>query len=718
MWRSFEKVDGHITSFGSVTRRLRSGFWLGDGCVFRVAVDIGGTFTDLVGIDDRGLKFCVLKVKSTPSAPEEAFVDGMRRFLAENQIRACEVRDIVHVGTIGSNLFLGQIGIRMPKTALVTTEGFRDVLEIGRQNRPELYNIFFHRPKPLVPRKLRLEVNERTGPRAEILRKPDDGDLKVLARKLKDANVDSVAICFLNSYLNEANEKKAKQALAQVADFVFASFEIDPEHREYERMSTTVVNAILAPVISLYLNSALSKLKSVGIVAPMQLLSSSGGLVDLEVARNKPVVAVESGPAAGVVGAAEMARMLGRGYVLSLDMGGTTAKAGCIVDYTPLIVPEMEVGGRVHLGRAIKGSGYPVRYPSVDIAEVSAGGGTIVWADEIGTLRAGPISAGAVPGPACYAAGGEAATITDANLILGRLSSTLLGNEMNLDVKLATRSMEEVAKRVRMSVVETAAASVHLVNLHMARALDIVSLERGQDPRRFTLMAFGGAGPMHAAELAEQIQANTVIVPPHPGLFSALGMMMTDMKYSYVKGVLKRLDEVPDQFFEETWERMTKEAMANLNRTTETVRIRMSKSVDVRYLGQGFELEIQAPAHFDRSSLRELFEEKHEAVYGYRHVGEPLEITALRLTLTVAIEKPSLSRTARGDLQTRPESIRKVWCSGRWYDTPILWRNNLLSSYAVEGPAIIEEYDSTTVVSPGWKCAKDEHDCLLMERVK
>jgi len=686
--------------------------------MFRVTVDIGGTFTDLVGIDDKSLKLCVLKVKSTPANPEEAFVDGMCRFMVENQIPAHEVHDIVHVGTIGSNLFLGQIGIQMPKSALLTTHGFRDVLEIGRQNRPELYNIFFQRPKPLVPRKLRLEVNERTDSRGEILRKPDGEDLEAVANKLKEAKVDSVAICFLNSYLNAENERKAKEALGQVADFVFASFEIDPEYREYERTSTTVVNAVLAPVISLYLNSALSKLKSIGVMAPMQLLSSSGGLVDLEAARKKPVVAVESGPAAGVVGAAEIARILGRRYVLSLDMGGTTAKAGCIVDYTPLIVPEMEVGGRVHLGRAIKGSGYPVRYPSIDIAEVSAGGGTIVWADEIGTLMVGPLSAGAVPGPACYAAGGEAATITDANLILGRLNSTLLGNEMYLDVKLATRAMEGVAKIVGMSVVETAAASIRLVNLHMARAFDIVSLERGQDPRKFSLMAFGGAGPMHAAELAEQIQANTVIVPPHPGLFSALGMMMTDMKYSYVKGVLKRLDEIPDEFFDETWERMAREAIANLNRTTETAKISTYKSVDVRYLGQGFELEIQTLAHFDRSSLRELFEEKHEAVYGYRHIGEPLEITALRLTLTIAIEKPSLNGTASGDPKTRTESNRNVWFNDRWYDTPILWRNNLPSSHPVEGPAIIEEYDSTTVVPPGWKCTKEEHTCIVMERVK
>ena len=683
--------------------------------MLRIAVDIGGTFTDLVGIDDQNRKLFVLKIKSTPTTPEDAFVDAIKRLISENQIPPAKIDSVVHVGTIGSNLFLGQLGLKMPKTALVTTEGFRDVLEIGRQNRTELYNVFFQRPKPLVPRRLRFEVEERTDSSGRVSRKVAKEDLELVARNLSDADVDSVAICFLNSYLNPENEKIAKSALAHTADFVFVSSEIDPEHREYERSSTTVVNAILAPVVSLYLNSALTKLKGIGITAPVQLLSSSGGLVDLETARIKPLIAVESGPAAGVVGAGEFAKMIERRNVLSLDMGGTTAKAGCIVDYTPLIVPEMEVGGRVHLGRWIKGSGYPIRYPSVDIAEVSAGGGTIIWADEIGTIRVGPISAGAVPGPACYSSGGQAATITDANLILGRLGATLLGNEIPLDIKLATRSMEEVASKVEMSTVETAAASIHLVNLHMARAIDIVSLERGQDPRKFSLMAFGGAGPMHAAELAEQVGISTVIVPPYPGLFSALGMIMTDVKYAYVKGVLNPLDDLPDAFFEETWELMTQEFLSSFKRVTEDTSITtFSRSVDVRYLGQGFELEVQVPKQFNRLNLRELFEQKHEAVYGYRHVGEPLEVTALRLTATTAIAKPSLSLMESAKRRTGTETHRSVWFNDGWQDTPVLWRDNLSAS--IDGPVIIEEYDSTTVVPPDWNCIGGRNNCLIMER--
>ena len=683
----------------------------------RIAVDIGGTFTDLVGMDNEGSKLFVLKVKSTPTAPEVAFVESIIRLMSENQLLPSEIDNIVHVGTIGSNLFLGQLGIKMPKTALVTTRGFRDVLEIGRQNRPELYNVFFKRPTPLVARKLRFEISERTNSTGDVIREVDDWELKPLAKRLRDAHIESVAICFLNSYLNSDNEKKVKRALSESADFVFASFEIDPEHREFERTSTTVVNAVLAPVVSQYLSCALSRLKDIAITAPVQLLSSSGGLVDLDSARARPIIAVESGPAAGVVGAAEVAKMLGRNRLLSLDMGGTTAKAGCIVDYVPLIVPEIEVGGRAHSGRVVRGTGYPVRYPSVDLAEVSAGGGTIIWADEIGTLRVGPISAGAAPGPACYASGGEAPTITDANLILGRLGSTLLGREMPLDVNLATRSMKEVATKVGMGLTEAAAASIRLVNLHMARALDIVSLERGQDPREFSLMAFGGAGPMHAAELADQVGIDTVIVPLHPGLFSALGMMMTDMKYHYVKGVLRLLDELPDNFFKEAWNLMLQEAVSTAKRQSdqlnaETIFVR---SVDARYLGQGFELEVQLSGDFNRESLRESFERKHEAVYGYRHIGEPIEITAVRLTMIIPVARPSLKLTV-GAPREIEEAHRKVWFNDTWCEGTVLWRDNVLGSQPLYGPLIIEEYDSTTVVPPGWNCRRDENNCLSLKR--
>jgi N-methylhydantoinase A len=682
----------------------------------RVAVDIGGTFTDLVAIDESS-KLHVLKMRSTPSTPEDAFIQIIEQLLIENNFRGDQIERIVHVGTLGSNLFLGQIGIRIPKVALLTTQGFRDVIEIGRQNRPELYNVFFQRPKPLIPRKLRFEVDERIDSRGRPLRKIDETKVRELAGRLKHEDLEAVAISFLNSYLNPENERTAKRILSDVSSFIFASSDVDPEHREYERTSTTVVNSILAPIISQYLDTAMKKLVELGINSPIQLLSSSGGLVDLEEARSRPIVAIESGPAAGVVGASEVAKQLGKRHVLSLDMGGTTAKAGCIVDYTPLVISEIEVGGRVHLGRIIKGSGYPVRYPSIDLAEVSAGGGTIIWSDEIGTLRVGPISAGADPGPACYPTGGEQPTITDANLLLGRLGPMLLNN-MKLDVKRAVHAMKRVADNVRMDVTEIAAASIKLVNLQMARAVDIVSLERGLDPRMFSLITFGGAGPMHAAELAEQLGVNSIIIPPYPGLFSALGMMLTDMKYTYVKGLLRSIDELSESFIEDTWNQLTQEALNRLkSKSIDTSKANIIRSVDVRYYGQGFELEIPAATPFSRTRIVEAFEDKHEMVYGYRHESEPIELTALRLTILLPATKVDLDSLTRTDQpEPQPPKNRKVWFENEWFDTQIYRRESTPTDSILPGPAVIEAYDSTILIPPAWQSRNQRNGCLILER--
>jgi N-methylhydantoinase A len=461
----------------------------------------------------------------------------------------------------------------------------------------------------------------------------------------------------------------------------------------------------------------MKKLAKLRINSPVQLLSSSGGLVDLEEARSRPIVAIESGPAAGVVGASEVAKQLGERHVLSLDMGGTTAKAGCIVDYSPLVTSEIEVGGRVHLGRIIKGSGYPVRYPSIDLAEVSAGGGTIIWSDEIGTLRVGPVSAGADPGPACYPTGGEQPTITDANLLLGRLGPVLL-NSMKLDVKRALHAMERVADNVRMDVTEIAAASIKLVNLQMARAVDIVSLERGLDPRMFSLITFGGAGPMHAAELAEQLGVNSIIIPPYPGLFSALGMMLTDMKYTYVKGLLRSIDELSENFIEETWNQMTREAINRLkSKSMETSEASIIRTADARYYGQGFELEIPVATPFSRINLIEAFESKHEMVYGYQHEGEPIELTALRLTILLPVKKLDLDSLTRTDqIKPQPPNNRKVWFENEWFDTQIYRRESTPTDFILLGPAVIEAYDSTILIPPTWQCRNQRNGCLILER--
>lgn len=687
--------------------------------MLRVAVDVGGTFTDAVAARDNG-DLLVMKLRSTPDTPEEGLLSSVSDLLSANNVAASSVSGVVHVGTIGTNLFLGQVGLKLPKVALIATRGFRDVLEIGRQNRPELYNVFFKKPTPLVPRRYRLEVSERVDSEGKVLKEVSHDDLKSVANKLRAEAVESVAVSFLNSYLNPVNEKDAQEFLGRVlAVPIFASVDVDPEHREYERTSTTVVNAVLAPIVSRYLEAGEMGLRSLGISSDLQILSSSGGLVDVDEAKTRPILTVESGPAAGVVGAAEIAKLLGIRRAISLDMGGTSAKAGCVVDYVPLVLPEIEVGGRVHMGRTVKGSGYPVRYPSIDLAEVSAGGGTIIWADEAGSLRVGPISAGASPGPACYDAGGQEPTITDANLVLGRISRELLGGRLRLSEAAATEALERIARKIGLDIQQTATAALKLVNLHMAKAVHIVSLERGLDPREFALVSFGGAGPMHAAELAEEVGIDEVIIPPWPGLFSALSMLLSDMKYTYVKGVLGSLRTFQEDEIEHMFDSMTRDAQEKLDRrgiTTEKSTI--LRSVDLRYAGQGFELEVEASSPFRKEEAVTRFETRHESVYGYSESGEDIEVTTLRLTVVIPVKKTKLGTAspAHVKMENTAKAQRKCWFGGQWFDTNVYSRDLLPAGLKIDGPAILEEYDSTVLVLPSWECESGDATCLILRR--
>jgi N-methylhydantoinase A len=400
-------------------------------------------------------------------------------------------------------------------------------------------------------------------------------------------------------------------------------------------------------------------------------------------------------------------------------MGGTSAKAGCIVDHVPLVVPEIEVGGRVHMGRTVKGSGYPIRTPCIDLAEVSAGGGTIIWADATGTLNVGPLSAGADPGPACYKAGGNDATITDANLILGRIGTELLGGKLHVARDAAASALQRVADKTRMNPSEVAAASVKLVNLHMAKAVHIVSLERGLDPRGFTLVSFGGAGPMHAAELAEEVGIGRVIVPPWPGLFSALSMLLSDAKYTYVKGMLASLEDLADERIEQSFLSMTNDALKHLEeRELDVSNASIIRSLDLRYTGQGYEIEIAAPEPFKGNEVVRRFVEKHESTYGYRQSGEKLEVTALRLTVILPIVKAKLSNLHRSTVEGRRPPHRQVWFEGKWFDTPVFQREGLLKDDVVKGPAIVEEYDSTVVVPPRWMCEAGNAGCLILRKTE
>src|SRR2546428_7369965 len=585
-------------------------------------------------VDDSG-KLYALKIESTPRNPELGFVDAVVEVIS-GRVDPEQIESLVHVGTVGSNLLLGQLGIRLPACALITTKGFRDVIEIGRQNRSELYNINFSRPRTLVPRSHRFEMDERVDSEGGVLVKVSKPRLRELATRLRNSGAETVAICFLNSYVNGSNERVAEALLKrELHRPVYSSSEVDPEQREYERASTTVVNAVLAPAVSGYLRSAGEKVRRIGVSAELYVLGSSGGLLDIAEAGRRPILAVESGPAAGVVAASEVARSLRLAKVISFDMGGTTAKAGAILNFEPAVVPEIEVGGRVNRGRLVKGSGYPVRTQSIDLAEVSAGGGTVISVGEEGEMAVGPMSAGADPGPASYGKGGEAPTITDANLILGRIGTTLLGGKMRLNPEEAARAFESLRKRSGMGAEELAAASLRVVNFQMAKAIEIVTLERGLDARDFALVAFGGAGPMHAVERAESIGITKVIVPPLPGLFSALGMLMTDMRYDRVRGMVGLLEEVGEGKIEEMFEEMERESSESLNEKGIEGRPSYRRSIDLRYYGQGYELEIVVQSPFKRAAVTKAFEGRHVEVYGFAHEGERIEVTALRLTTTV-----------------------------------------------------------------------------------
>ncbi|HWQ18027.1 MAG TPA: hydantoinase/oxoprolinase family protein [Sulfolobales archaeon] len=653
-----------------------------------VAIDVGGTFTDFVLMDDTG-SVRSFKILTNPRKPEETIVKGL-------EMIGARVSEIIHATTIATNALRGQVGLEIPRIALITTKGFKDVIEIGRQNRPRLYDQFFEKPKPLVPRELRFEVSERTGPSGEIIVPPDPGEVSMIAEKISRASVDSIAISFLHSYINPSNEIAVKKILAGRFRYVVASHEIAPEPREYERTSTAVVNAVLMPIVSRYIGSLEESLKSFGSPS-LYIMSSSGGLIDTREAIERPIQVIESGPAAGVVAAAELARMIGERRVISLDIGGTTAKAGTIVDGEIEITSEYEVGGEANYGRIVKGSGYPVRFPFIDLAEVSAGGGTIIWRDEAGALRVGPISAGSDPGPICYGRGGSRPTITDANLLLGRLGETLLGGSMRLYSDKALEGLSRLGDPYEVSL-----EAIRLADLEAARAIRLVTVERGLDPSEFTLMAFGGAGPQHAVGIAEEMGIKRVIIPPLPSVFSALGLLLADWRFearsSFPRGI--------EGAFRELEERL----LRRLGKVDLFIRY-----ADARYVGQGWEVTVPVGRPASLEDIAKAFEERHLATYGFK-VDNPVEVVTIRVFAIVRRRKPRL-RAPVSSSPASPRGYRRVNIGGSWVGVPVYWREDLGVGSHIEGPVLIDEYGSTTVVPDGWSVGVGGYGELLIEKI-
>jgi len=692
----------------------------GGSAVIRVSVDVGGTFTDLVAFNEETGLVQNIKVPTVPRSPERGVVDAFKQFLGDVEPR--EISIVSHATTIATNTLLGQVDLEVPRTALVTTEGFRDVIEIGRQRRAEVYNLFFTRPPTLVERRHRYEVAERVGPRGEIEKPLSIDGFAAIASSLMAAEIRSVAVGFINSYANPAHEDQACDALRRLNPdlFLTASHTISNEYREYERLSTAVVNAALMPVIHTYLTRLEKDLAGLGVEAPLYVMQSNGGMARSNVISSQPATIVESGPAAGVIAAAWLGEQAGVGDIISFDMGGTTAKAGTVRGRTPEVVPEYEVAGHIHMGRLVKGSGYPVRFPFIDLAECSAGGGTIARAVN-GSIQVGPISAGAAPGPACYGRGGSEATITDANLLLGRLNpSELLGGDMAIRREPAEKALKELGGALGVPAHEAAVSVVRIANSMMSKILRIVSVERGYDPRGFSLVAFGGAGPMHVCALAEELEIGRVLVPPNPGMFSALGLLAADLFHDYSIPLLQPLGDVDPSRLEESFREMEARGDATLDEEgVPPARRSFSRSLDMRYRGQGYELNVATGSPSTHASIlrsAEAFHAKHRDVYGYAADEEPVEAVNARLRVVGRMDKPNL--VGRSAVLESEASTRRVYfeASGGWVDADVVQRDALAGTD--EGPAVVEQYDSTTVVYPGWSYEPDGLGNLVMRRLK
>ena len=695
---------------------------------YRLGVDIGGTFTDATLINETTGEIRVGKVPSTPQDPSHGFMEATHRILREAAVSPDEVGYVVHGTTVATNSIIEG---KVARTGFVTTDGFRDLLEIQRQIRPSLYDLQFEKPRPLTPRYLCFGVPERLDAQGNVLTPLDEGTVRTVAEQLRQEDVESIAVCFLHSYINPSHEKRTGEILREVLPdtIISLSSEVAPEFREYFRASTTVINASISPVVGRYLQSIEARLRAEGLEAELLVMQSSGGVFTFAAASEKPVFMVESGPAAGVIAATYLGTTLGYLDVISFDMGGTTAKAGLIQNGTPRITKDYEVGAAAQTGvGASRGAGYPIRTPVIDLVEIGAGGGSIAWVDSGGVLRVGPQSAGADPGPVCYGAGGTEPTITDANLVLGRLNpSFFLGGEIELDVEAARQAIQEkCADPLNLDVVEAAHGIVEIANAAMVNALRLVSVQRGYDPRDFVLTAFGGAGPVHANRLAEEIDVPTTIIPMSPGTTSAMGLLVTDLKHDYSTTLIQHVDQLDTAAVEETYQELEAQGGASLER--EEVRqedISFLRQVDMRYVGQSYELTVPLPAEqLDASKIDRVLEQfhiEHDRAYGYSAPTEPVEFVNLRLTAIGKIAKPRLRELEgnNSDIAAAKKASRSVYFaeSDGYVECPIYDRYLLGPSCVLTGPAIVEEIDSTTVIHPGYSAQVDRFGNLILTRI-
>ncbi len=672
----------------------------------RIGIDIGGTFTDLVAISAEG-RVRMHKTASTPHDYAQGIVAGVRALLDE------AVTEVLHGTTIGSNTILEGKGAR---TGLITTKGFRDTLEIRDLRMPRLYDIAWQKPPPLVERRLRLEVIEKTRADGSISLPLDETSVAAAIATLRAEQVEAVAVCLLHSYANPAHEqavaRAVRTALPDVA--LSVSHEILPEIKEYPRTSTTVINATIQPVVRAYLTALQARLEALGVTAKPRLMQSNGGLAAAEFAIAQPARIVESGPAAGVVGGAALARRLEEARVITFDMGGTTAKAGLVENGEAARTEAMEVGAGVMAGsRLLVGAGYMLKLPAIDLAEVGAGGGSLCRLDPAGAPKVGPESAGADPGPICYGRGGTVVTITDCNLVLGYLDPAgLVGGALPLDVAAARSAIaRDLAAPLRCDVEQAAWGMLRIASANMMRAIRAVSVERGRDPRHAALLAFGGNGPLFAAWIAAELGIQRIIVPPLPGLFSAFGLLVADSEHHATRSLRAPLDRIEPSVFQAALDALAAEGAARLAADGFPLdRRAFRRAAMARYLGQSSEIAVALPAGDGAEILRalpELFAAEHARTYGFRAPPEePVELVAVSVVARGLPDRPRLPDAvppARCNVPAR----RRAWFAGAgWEEIPVLDRAGLAGGERC-GPLIVQEYDATCLVLEGATVAVD-----------
>lgn len=679
---------------------------------YMIGVDVGGTFTDFSVFDSKEQRLFHFKHSSTPEDPSRSIVSGIQHILQSENINPEEVNYLAHGTTVATNALIEKKGARM---GLITTKGFKDLMEIGNQKRPSLYDLLRPKPESLIPPGLKCEVEERLLHDGSVKIPLNEEDVRTAVRFFQEQKVTTIAVCTLFSFINPAHERRIKEIILEEYPeaYVSISSELVSEFREYSRMSTTVLNAYLGPVMKQYVENFQNSVRESGITAPPYVTQSNGSIISIAETVECPIKTAVSGPSAGVIGATYIGQQCGIDKIITFDMGGTSADISLIKDGQAQVSYERMV------------EGYPARIPMIDIITVGAGGGSIAAIDEGGALKVGPRSAGAAPGPACYMRGGENPTVTDANILLGKLNRhKILGGRMDVDWNLAKGAVEEkISSKSALSVEDAAAGIISVVNSNMVRAIRVVSVERGYDAREFTLMAFGGAGPLHACEVARELGITQVLLPPAPGTLCSLGLLMADTRFDLSRSsiMIANMENLPtlnaifDELVEEGNTMLEHEGIAPEDRA-------YVYSLDCRYERQNYEITVEIPAgkitEQVLQTMIDTFHQEHERSYGYFDHSKNIQMVSYRVGAVGTIEKPHLPPQVivENAQPPKPIEIRKVRFEGstEYVDTSIYQRNDIPCGCTIQGPAIVEQMDSTSIIPPDWQAYNDEYLNLIV----